>query len=150
MIRFLSGKLKKRTKLAKIAFLLTDWSFLWTLTNLTDLVIPWHKPYNITYTVALKMLARCGIPIGLINFFVQCILDMICPFWICYWKLLFQLVSIEYCNMDDVFDQGFSSGLMNQQNFKMAAKTVFNPYLGLWSSLPWPSTRLNILRTSWL
>ena len=40
MIRFLSGKLKKHTKLAKIvklAFLLTDWSFLWTL---TDLVIP--------------------------------------------------------------------------------------------------------------
>ena len=33
MIRFLSGKLKKHTKLAKIAFLLTDWSFLWTLTN---------------------------------------------------------------------------------------------------------------------
>ena len=28
MIRFLSGKLKKHTKLAKIAFLLTDWSFL--------------------------------------------------------------------------------------------------------------------------
>ena len=42
MIRFLSGKLKKHTKLAKIAFLLTDWSFLWTLTNLTDLVILWH------------------------------------------------------------------------------------------------------------
>ena len=39
MIRFLSGKLKKHTKLAKIAFLLTDWSFLWTLTNL---VIPWQ------------------------------------------------------------------------------------------------------------
>ena len=39
MSRFLSGKLKKHTKLAKIAFLLTDWSFLWTL---TDLVIPWH------------------------------------------------------------------------------------------------------------
>ena len=39
MIRFLSGKLKKHMKLAKIAFLLTDWSFLWTL---TDLVIPWH------------------------------------------------------------------------------------------------------------
>ena len=28
MSRFLSGKLKKHTKLAKIAFLLTDWSFL--------------------------------------------------------------------------------------------------------------------------
>ena len=28
MIRFLSGKLKKHMKLAKIAFLLTDWSFL--------------------------------------------------------------------------------------------------------------------------
>ena len=27
MIRFLSGKLKKHTKLDKIAFLLTDWSF---------------------------------------------------------------------------------------------------------------------------
>ena len=39
MIRFLSGKLKKHMKLAKIAFLLTDWSFLWIL---TDLVIPWH------------------------------------------------------------------------------------------------------------
>ena len=44
MSRFLSGKLKKHTKLAKIAFLLTDWSFLWTLTNLTDLVIPWQYP----------------------------------------------------------------------------------------------------------
>ena len=39
MSRFLSGKLKKHMKLAKIAFLLTNWSFLWTL---TDLVIPWH------------------------------------------------------------------------------------------------------------
>ena len=39
MSRFLSGKLKKHMKLAKIAFLLTDWSFLWTL---TDLVIPWQ------------------------------------------------------------------------------------------------------------
>ena len=33
MIRFLSGNVKKHTKLAKIEFLLTDWSSLWTLTN---------------------------------------------------------------------------------------------------------------------
>ena len=42
MIRFLSGKLKKHTKLAKTAFLLTDWSFLRTWTNLADSVIPWQ------------------------------------------------------------------------------------------------------------
>ena len=40
--KFLSGKLKKHMKLAKIAFLLTNWSFLWTSTNLNDLVIPWQ------------------------------------------------------------------------------------------------------------
>ena len=28
--------------------MLTDWSFLWTLTNLTDLVIPWHKTSPLT------------------------------------------------------------------------------------------------------
>ena len=47
MIRFLSGKLKKHMKLAKIAFLLTNWSFLWTSINLTDFSHPMTvKPSN--------------------------------------------------------------------------------------------------------
>ena len=56
MSRFLSGKLKKHMKLAKIAFLLTNWSFLWTLTNL---VIPWQ--YTLSFDQGVHKFYRSSL-----------------------------------------------------------------------------------------